>query len=272
MVAAFGGWGDAAEVATTAVSFLLRNRDTTRVREFDAEDLFVYTQTRPGVRTDESGNRRITWPAVAVTEGRGGPRDVLALSGPEPNLRWKAFARDVVDLWRERGQGGPVVLLGAFLAGIAHNAPVVLTGFATTSELRGKLFELGVQPSGYEGPTGIHSVLAEAFEAAGVPCVSIWAAVPHYLGAMPNPKACAAVLRAVDRLLELGLDVSELDDAARTFEQQVNLAMTRAGQMVSAAEPQPAAEQPQLPAEPLPSADEMVQGVEDFLRRNKPTS
>ena len=117
--------------------------------------------------------------------------------------------------------GRPGRLLGAFLAGISHAAPVVLTGFATTPELRDRPDELGVQPSGYEGPTSVHSALADVLARAGVPCLSVWAAVPHYLAALPNPKVCAALLRAVDRLLDLKLDLSELDDAARTFETQV---------------------------------------------------
>jgi proteasome assembly chaperone (PAC2) family protein len=273
LVAAFGGWGDAADVASTAATFLLQNREARRVAEADSEEYFVYSETRPHVRLDEGGQRKVSWPVITLTAGVGGTRDAVVLVGPEPQLRWRRFARNIVDMWKEHGKGGPVVLLGAFLAGVPHNGPVVLTGFATTPELRGQLETLGVQPSAYQGPTSIHSVLAEAFAAEGIPCLSVWAAVPHYLGNLPNPKVVAAMLRCVEKVLGLDLDFEVLDDAARTFEKQIGLAMARSGQnaqpgaieLQAQSEPQPA------DAEPLPPAEELVEGVEEFLRRNKPS-
>jgi proteasome assembly chaperone (PAC2) family protein len=275
LVAAFGGWGDAASVATTSATFLMQNRQASRLGEFDAEEYFVLTETRPNVRLDEAGQRRIQWPSIALLEGRGAERDAVIMVGPEPQLRWRRFAREIAELWRERGQGGPVVLLGAFLAGISHTAPVVLTGFATTADLRDRLAALGIQPSGYQGPTSVHSALADVLRAEGIPCLSVWAAVPHYLAALPNPKVCAALLRAVDQVLDLTLDLRELDDAAATFDKQVGLAMSRTGQTLAAAdptEPDSATEEPAAEPEPLPPADELVQGVEEFFRRNRPAS
>ncbi|HEV8634903.1 MAG TPA: PAC2 family protein [Chloroflexota bacterium] len=273
LAAAFSGWGDASNVATTCAAFLLQNREVTRALEFDPEEYFVLTETRPWVRVGDDGERRIQWPTLAVMSGLGEPRDAAVLIGPEPQLRWRRFAGEVAAFWRARGQGGPVVLLGAFLAGVSHASPVVLTGFATAPELRARLAELGIQASGYEGPTSCHSVLAGAFKAEGVPCLSIWAAVPHYVGAMPNPKACVALLRAVDAVLRLGLDLRDLDDAARTFETQVSLAMTRSGQTLALASGQEPESKPSDPSpgdDPLPPADELLRGVEEFLRKNRP--
>jgi hypothetical protein len=273
LVAAFSGWGDASNVATTSAAFLLQKREVKRALEFDPEEYFVLTETRPWVRLGDDGERRIHWPTLAIMSGLGQPRDAAVLIGPEPQLRWRRFAGEVGAFWRERGQGGPVVLLGAFLAGVSHAAPVILTGFATTPELRARLAELGIQASGYEGPTSCHSVLADALKAEGIPCVSVWAAVPHYVGAMPNPKACLALLRALDALLGLGLDLAELDTAARNFETQVSLAMSRSGQtlaLTSGQEPDPKRPDPPPSDEPLPPAEELVRGVEEFLRRNRP--
>jgi hypothetical protein len=273
LVAAFSGWGDASNVATSCAAFLLQKREVARALEFDPEEYFVLTETRPWVRVGDDGERRIQWPTLAVMSGLGEPRDAAVLIGPEPQLRWRRFAGEVAAFWRARGQGGPVVLLGAFLASVSHAAPVVLTGFGTTPELRARLAELGVHASGYEGPTSCHSVLADRFKAAGVPCLSIWAAVPHYVGAMPNPKACAALLRAVDALLGLGLDLRDLDDAARTFETQLGLAISRAGgplALTSGPEPEAKRPDPSPGDEPLPPADELLRGVEEFLRKHRP--
>jgi predicted ATP-grasp superfamily ATP-dependent carboligase len=273
LVAAFGGWGDASSVATTSATFLLQKREVTTVAEFDPEEYFVLSETRPHVRLKDGGQRRIQWPSLALVAGQREPRDFVALLGPEPQLRWRSFARQVAQFWREHGQGGPAVVLGAFLAGVSHAAPTVLTGFATTPEYRERLSGMGIQPSGYEGPTGIHSALMEAFEAEGIAAASIWAAAPHYLGAMPNPKTCADQLAAVERFFELGLDLSEMREAGATFEKQVGMALAKTGQNLNIVQNIEAlqAERPreERSPEPLPSAEELVQGVEEFLRQNR---
>ncbi len=269
LVAAFGGWGDASNVATTSATYLLQKRHVTTVVEFDPEDYYVFTETRPHVRLQDGGQRKIQWPSLALVSGVGGDRDVVGLLGPEPQLRWRTFSRQVAAFWREHGQGGPAVLLGAFLAGVSHAQPTILTGFATTAEYRARLEEMDIQPSGYQGPTGIHSALAEAFAEAGVPCVSIWAAAPHYLASMPNPKACADQLRALDRFLGgLGADLSGIEEAGASFERQINAALAKAGQtvkLIGTAEP----DTPEKADEPLPPAEELVRGVEEFLRQRK---
>ena len=162
------------------------------------------------------------------------------------------------------------MLLGAFLAGISHTAPVVLTGFATTRR--------AARPAGRARhpaerlPGADQRALGAGRRAApaeGIPCLSVWAAVPHYLAALPNPKVCAALLRAVDQVLDLKLDLHELDDAAATFETQVGLALSRTGQTLALATPtEPAVptDEPAAEPEPLPPADEVVEGVEEFFR------
>ena len=267
MVAAFSGWGDASSVATTSAAFLLQKREVDRALDLDPEEFFVLTETRPWVRLGQDGERRIQWPTLAIMRGLGEPRDAAVLVGPEPQLRWRRFASEVVEYWKRAGGGnsGPVMLLGAFLAGVSHSDPVVLTGFATTPELRERLEGLGIHSSGYEGPTSCHSVLADAFATEGIPCCSIWAAVPHYVGAMPNPKACVAMLRAVDALVGLDLDLAELEEAAQTFERQVSVAMARSGQTLALASGQPTPKDD----EPLPPTEDLLRGVEEFLKRQR---
>lgn len=272
LVAAFSGWGDASNVATTSAAFLLQKRDVSRALELDPEEHFVLTETRPWVRHSSDGERRIQWPALALMVGRGAPRDAAVLIGPEPHLRWRAFARTIAEYWAAHGANGPVILLGAFLAGVSHTSPVPLTGFATTPECRARMDDLGIQSSAYEGPTSVHSVLAEALHEAGAPVMSIWAAVPHYTGSMPNPKACVALLSAVDAVLGLGLDLTDLRDAAETYERQVSLALTRGGATLALGAGKGADTDAVTSSEnePLPPTDELVRGVEEFLRRNRP--
>lgn len=274
LVAAFGGWGDASSVATTAATFMLREQQVSTLAELDVEEYFVLSETRPHVRIEDGGQRRIQWPSIAVLRAAWESRDVVVLLGPEPQLRWRTFARQVAGFWRQHGHGGPAVVLGAFLAGVSHAAPTVLTGFATTPEYREKLTEMGINPSGYEGPTGVHSALMAELETEGVPAVSIWAAAPHYLGAMPNPKACVDLLAAVDRFFGLGLELGELREAAATFEKQVGIALAKTGQNITIAQNLEALqprepEKKDGPTEPLPPAEELVKGVEEFLRQHR---
>lgn len=274
LVAAFGGWGDASSVATSAASYFTQGRSVTRAAELDVEDYLILSENRPHVRLIEGAQRRVQWPALTIIGAVGAPRDVAVLLGPEPQLKWRTFAGEVARFWRDRGQRGPVVLLGAFLASVSHAGPVMLTGFATTDDLRARLAAAGIQSSAYEGPTSIHSILAEAFEAEGIPCLSVWAACPHYLAAMPNPKACHALLRAVDGLLGVGLDLRDLAEAAETFEKQVTLAMTRAGHTIPLTQGPANSETPapetRAAPEPLPPAEDLVRGVEEFLRNRRP--
>lgn len=274
LVAAFSGWGDASSVATTTAAFLIQKRDTRREIEFDPEEFFVLTETRPWVRVGSDGDRRIQWPSLALMVASGGARDALVLLGPEPQLRWRSFAQRVATAWREKGGAAPVILIGAFLASVPHTGPVFLTGFATTPELRARLEALGVQLSGYEGPTSIHSAIADEMARQDIPCLSVWAAIPHYTGAMPNPKACAAILRVISDVIELELDLAELDDAAIAFEKQVTRAIAKSDQKSSSASEASAAPDDQAsarPIEPLPPAEDVVRGVEEFFRRNRPS-
>src|SRR5436190_17634742 len=114
LVAAFGGWGDASSVATTAATFMLQKRETSTLAELDAEEYFVLSETRPHVKLKDGGQRRIQWPSITVLRGAWEHRDVVVLLGPEPQLRWRSFAQQVAGFWRQHGQGGPAVVLGAF--------------------------------------------------------------------------------------------------------------------------------------------------------------
>ncbi len=275
LVAAFGGWGDAAGVATTCSSFLLNGRDVRTVIDFDPEDLFVLSENRPRVRIAKSGQRTVHWPSISLMSARGKPRDLAVLMGPEPQLRWRTFAHQVRDFWLEHGGAGPVLLFGAFLAGVSHSSPVVCTGFANKRDMRARLLDMGVHPSGYQGPTSIHSILMDVLGKEGISCVSIWAAVPHYLASMPNPKAALALLNYAEKLFDLQLDVTDMREAARTFEIQIDSAIAKTGTTVSFGQPEIVQDgrsslNESVNTEPLPPAEDLLRGVEEFLRQRRP--
>jgi proteasome assembly chaperone (PAC2) family protein len=219
LVAAFEGWNDAADAATGAVEHLELIWDAEPLAELDSEEYYDYQVNRPQVRLVDGVAREIDWPAtrLSVCSPPGADRDIVLLRGIEPNMRWRSFCDDIVELVDELGVR-TVVLLGALLADTPHTRPVPVTGTAYSTDAA-KRFNL--EKSRYEGPTGITGILQDACVRAGVPAVSFWAAVPHYVSNPPNPKATVALLRRVEDVLDLEVPLGELPVLAEEWEQTV---------------------------------------------------
>jgi len=223
LVCAFKGWNDAGDAASAALQFVGSALGAERFARIDPEEFFDFQATRPKVRIVEGRTREIDWPELEVFAARvpRAPRDLILLSGSEPSMRWRTFCRLVVDLAEALGTQ-MVVTLGALLADVPHSRPVNVTGLSTDASLTDRL---SVSSGTYEGPTGITGVLHDAVNAAGLPSVSLWASVPHYVAAAPNPKAALALVRHLEQLVGVSVDASELESAAGDYERQVNLAV-----------------------------------------------
>jgi proteasome assembly chaperone (PAC2) family protein len=220
LVAAFEGWNDGADAASTAGRYL---RDRWSARPFatiDPEEFYDFTATRPQVRLVHGVTRQIVWPEVELSYAHlpGTARDVVLLLGHEPQLKWRTFTQHVVGLATELGVE-LIVILGALLADVAHTRPVRVTGTAADDDL---VSRLNLGRSTYEGPTGIVGVLHEAFAEAGLPSASLWAAVPHYVASTPSPKAALALVERAAELLSTSLATADLEVAAADYERQVS--------------------------------------------------
>jgi proteasome assembly chaperone (PAC2) family protein len=220
VIAAFEGWNDAAEAATGAVDHLIDEWDAELVTAIDPEDYYDFQVNRPQVGFDSEGVRRLTWPTTRVFLARPDDtdRDVLLIRGIEPNMRWKQFTHEILGVCQELGVE-MVVTLGALLADSPHTRPVPVTG---TSSDEGLARSLHLEPSRYEGPTGIVGVVQDACTRAGVPALSIWAAVPHYVAQPPCPKATLALLSHVEDLLDVPIPLGDLPEDARAWERGVD--------------------------------------------------
>jgi proteasome assembly chaperone (PAC2) family protein len=220
MVAAFEGWNDAGEAASGALAHLERVWDARPVAELDPEEYHDFQVSRPLVGLDESGHRFITWPTTRLSWARppGSDRDVVLVRGIEPSMRWRTFVTEVLG-HAERLGVTTIVTLGALLADVPHTRPIPVT---TTSDDAGLMRRLALEPSTYSGPTGILGVLQDAGTRAGIPGISLWAAVPHYVGQPPSPKATLALLRRVEELLDVTVPLGELPEDARAWEHGVD--------------------------------------------------
>jgi proteasome assembly chaperone (PAC2) family protein len=267
LVCAFKGWNDAADAASSALSFVAGALDAQRFATIDPEEFYDFQSTRPRVALADGQAREIQWPAVELYEARvpRAPRDLVLLCGSEPSLRWRTFTRVVVELAEALGTQ-LVVTLGALLADVPHTRPVAVTGLASDAAL---VARLGLARSSYEGPTGIIGVLHAACQGSGLPSASLWAAVPHYVAAAPNPTAALALVRRLEGLVGVAVDASELEGAAVEYERQVNLAVQSdpdvqafVERLEQAAESE-AAEQ----SGELPSGDAIARELQRFLRQ-----
>lgn len=277
-ITAFAGWNDAAEVATQAVRFLAGQWDAPRLADVDPEEFFVFTEQRPVVHLDEAAQRKIDWPANELYYRRApsaGGRDCILLVGTEPSLRWRTFVDVVLDYVTGLGVN-LIVQLGGLLADVPHSRTPRLTGSATDPFYAERLGRVNIRSSRYEGPTGIVGVMGQECRARGVSAVSLWGNVPHYIGSTPNPKVTAAILRRLDTLLDLDLDLAELDESAGQFERQVAEALSQDPEaqayvrQLEAREESDDDEEQELPAtrpRELPSGAEVVRELEEFLKR-----
>ncbi|WP_280254586.1 PAC2 family protein [Nocardia wallacei] len=220
LVAAFEGWNDAADAASGAVEHLELIWDAEPLAELDSEDYYDYQVNRPTVRQVDGVTREIQWPSttLSVCSPPGSSRDIVLLHGIEPNMRWRSFCHDILEL-TEQLKVSTVVILGALLADTPHTRPVPVTG---TAYSKGAAERFNLEQTRYEGPTGITGVLQDACVRAGVPAVSFWAAVPHYVSQPPNPKATIALLRRVEDVLDIEVPLGELPAQAEDWEAAVD--------------------------------------------------
>lgn len=264
MVAAFEGWNDAADAASGALAWLRGRWRAKRMASIDPEEFFDFQVSRPQVSLVDGVTRQITWPANDVfsahIEEVG--RDVVLLSGVEPNLRWKTFCDTVLGVARETGCE-MVVTLGALLADVPHTRPIRLTGTAADPEL---IERLGLSHSRYEGPTGIVGVLHDACRGAGFPSVSLWAPVPHYVASPPNPKATQALIERLAELIGVPVGVGDLVEAAAAWEERVNELVASDPDVSAYVRQLEERDDDQIDERDLPTGETLAAELERFLR------
>ena len=217
LVVAFEGWNDAGEAASGAARAIRDQLELVPVVELEPEDYFDYQFNRPTVSIDETGDRVLEWPSVTLYGP--GPESiptesglaVHVLLGTEPSRGWKTFAAEVVDAI-EAADVTAVVFLGAMLADVPHTRPISVFASSENAAVRDR-FEL--ERSSYEGPVGILSVLSDAAERAGIPTLSIWASVPHYVHNAPSPKAMLALIERLEEFVDLEVARGDLLEESR---------------------------------------------------------
>jgi proteasome assembly chaperone (PAC2) family protein len=268
LICAFAGWNDAAGSATSSLEFLADSLGADRFAAIDPEEFFDFQVTRPTVRLTEGRTREIEWPELSLSEARDHDtgHELVLLTGAEPNLRWRYFCATVIEAARELGVE-LMVSLGALLADVPHTRPVRVTGIAATPEL---VERLGFSQARYEGPTGIVGVLHDASARAGLDSASLWAPVPHYVAAVPSPKATLALLHSLETLIDIRVDSSELERASEEYERRLDEAVASEPEVRSLVERlEEQMDEAEISFRDLPSGDSIAREFERFLRQRR---
>ncbi|MEY2591477.1 MAG: hypothetical protein QOJ67_3461 [Acidimicrobiaceae bacterium] len=268
LIAAFEGWNDAGEAATFAARYLADQWGARPFATIDPEDFYDFTSTRPQVRLDDGQQREIVWPSneLSACSVPGADLDVIVLLGSEPQLRWRTFCSQIVEV-AQAHEVRLAVTLGALLAEVPHSRPVSVIGTAYDPEL---VRRLDLRQSTYEGPTGIVGVLHDAFRQGGVPSASLWAAVPTYVPGAPSPKAALALIERTTELLAVPVQTTDLQIATAAYERQLDeLVADDDDTAAYVAGLEQAADETPADAEPDPAR--LIEEVERFLRDNPST-
>jgi len=273
LVLAFAGWNDAGDSATFAAKFLSQRLAAHKFASLDPETFYNFVEKRPQVRV-RNGEREILWPAneFSYVRDAGLVQDVIIGIGVEPHLRWRAYIDSILQVVQQC-RVELVVTLGALLADVVYSRPVRITGSASDPTLAQRLH---LSTSRYEGPTGIVGTLNDACKRQGLPAISIWANVPHYIAASPNIKAALVLVRRVFTLLDFSADLSDLESAASDFDQRVAKVLAsdaKVAEYVRRLEEreEDEDEEEEYPGntDALPSGEDLARELEEFLREQR---
>jgi proteasome assembly chaperone (PAC2) family protein len=226
MLIAFSGWNDGAEAATGALDHLLSawtdsNDDVVPVliAQVDSEDFYDYQVSRPQVRVSDSMQREITWPGTQIF-GLSIPsmkKDLVIVTGVEPSMRWKSFTREILDIADDL-ETSMIITIGAMLSDSPHTRPIRILATTSNPSIGSRL---DLQPSNYQGPTGIIGAIQDGCTKRGIESLSLWASVPHYAPNAPSPKASLALIQAIEDYLGVSIPLGDLREQAKTWEDSV---------------------------------------------------
>jgi proteasome assembly chaperone (PAC2) family protein len=259
MLVALTGWVDGGLAGSGALAAVAEQLDDGRpLGVIDLSELVDLQQTRPTVSLHDGVTRQIEWPRVDLMVGHAG-RDLVLVAGPEPSIRWQAFTDELVGLAR-RLEVKMTICLGGMPAAVSHRRPFTTLSTATARSVAQEVG--GVLRADYVGPTGAQTVLQVALGKAGIPCVGLWAQVPHYVAGTPSPPAVRSLLERVREIAGVEIDLRSLDAQSDEYLEKVESGLEERPDVADLIRQL----EGQTDPSELPSGDDLAREIERFLR------
>ena len=224
LIIALDGWTDAGMASTGAVSYIKEKLSSELLLALDDQDYFDLLRQRPIIVLDEHGERDFIWPSIELfgpgpkSEVQQKDLSLYFLTGQEPALQWQFLITELLEIIEDRDIQS-VIMLGSLAAETPHSRQIKIYKNSQTASVRNAL---GIERSNYDGRAGFMSVLGHAIEKAGIPTISIWAQVPHYVASMPSPKAALALVNDLEIMLGFTVDHKEILESAFEWERSVD--------------------------------------------------
>ncbi|MCX6496755.1 MAG: PAC2 family protein [Rhodoluna sp.] len=224
LIIALDGWTDAGMASTGAVSYIKEKLSSELLLALDDQDYFDLLRQRPIIVLDEHGERDFIWPSIELfgpgpkSEVQQKDLSLYFLTGQEPALQWQFLITELLEIIEDRDIQS-VIMLGSLAAETPHSRQIKIYKNSQTASVRNAL---GIERSNYDGRAGFISVLGHAIEKAGIPTISIWAQVPHYVASMPSPKAALALVNDLEIMLGFTVDHKEILESAFEWERSVD--------------------------------------------------
>ncbi|KRC58915.1 MULTISPECIES: PAC2 family protein [unclassified Nocardioides] len=279
MVVALDGFLDAGNAGALAARHLVRTGASSPegggvvVATFDVDELHDYRARRPPMTFARDHYEGYEAPRLVVRllHDHGGT-PYLLLQGPEPDIRWEAFCRAVLEVV-ERFHVQLVVSVGSVPMAVPHTRPIAITHHANNADLL-----TGTSP--WRGelrvPSSAQALLEVRLGEWGHDAQGFVAHVPHYLAQLDYPRASQALLEQVELAARLTIDLNELGELAEEREEEIGRYLSandEVQEVVTALEQQydtfarAEAEGSSLLAEdePLPTGEEIGRQFEQFL-------
>jgi hypothetical protein len=272
LVVMLTGWIDAGGAARAAIEAIENESEASPVAEFD-DDVYVdFRARRPVMELREGLNSVLQWERITISAGADHTgRDLLVLSGPEPDTAWHRFTRLVGELASEFGVVR-MAHLGAYPFAVPHTRPARLSVSSPSQDV---LAAVQFLRSSIDVPAGIAASLEHEMHGRGIPSLGIWSQVPHYISSMSYPAASVALLDGLREATGVAVEAPSLRNEVMIQGQRLDALVagnddhaTMIGQLEQIYD----ASDDAVPVDDdgtsleLLSADELAAEVEDFLR------
>jgi len=291
LIAAFSGWSDAGDAATGAVRYLIRHRKAKLIAEYEPEDFFDFTQNRPIVKVGDKGIRSLSWPKneFYFSEGSDGNAPLLLFAGTEPNLKWGTFSSSFLDVAELCGVK-QIITFGALLNAVPHTRKAQVNGSSTSKPTLEIMEKIGILSGGtYEGPTGIASAIIQIAKERGMDHTGFWGHVPHYIQTNPNPVVIESILDRLRSVLGISVDLNELAGVSAAFIERCEEAIkddpsiqeyverlekyfddiVHEEDLEIFSQQELGAQQSTYSSSDFPNTEDLVEDLEDFLRKRR---